>query len=467
MELPILTGIYTDNGPDFRVSFPVNLVPTVQPSGISNSYLRSADGLIKLGDGPGIDRGGIEWLGVCYRVMGTKLVSIASDGTTAVLGDVGSGGQVTIVYDFERLAIASGGRLYYWRPSTGLQQVTDPDLGTVIDVTWIDGYFFTTDGEFLVVTDISNPFSVSPFKYASSEVDPDPVVAVIRLRNEVYAVNTSTIEVFDNIGGTLFPFQRIEGAQMQKGAVGTHAVTPFLGALAFVGGGRNEAPSIHIGANGETRKIATQEIDRILEGYTGQQLTQVIVEARNDKGYQHLYIHLPDRSLVYDHGASEALGTPVWFILTTAISGYQQYRARNFVYCYDRWLVADPQSTQHGYLDAKTSDHWGADVRWEFATSIVYNKGQGAIFHELELVALTGRVALGTDPTIGTSYSVDGETWSQDKRIRAGGIGNRLKRLVWLRQGAMRNWRVQRFQGDSQAHISIARLEARLEPLAF
>jgi len=77
MELPILTGIYTDNGPDFRVSFPVNLVPTVQPSGISNSYLRSADGLIKLGDGPGIDRGGIEWLGVCYRVMGTKLVSLS------------------------------------------------------------------------------------------------------------------------------------------------------------------------------------------------------------------------------------------------------------------------------------------------------------------------------------------------------------------------------------------------------
>jgi len=31
----------------------------------------------------------------------------------------------------------------------------------------------------------------------------------------------------------------------------------------------------------------------------------------------------------------------------------------------------------------------------------------------------------------------------------------------------MRNWRVQRFQGDSQAHISIARLEGRLEPLVF
>jgi hypothetical protein len=31
----------------------------------------------------------------------------------------------------------------------------------------------------------------------------------------------------------------------------------------------------------------------------------------------------------------------------------------------------------------------------------------------------------------------------------------------------MRNWRLQRFQGDSRAHISFARLEARIEPLMF
>ena len=467
MEIPILTGIYTDNGPDMRVSYPVNLVPTVEPSGVSNSYLRPADGVVELGIGPGVDRGGLEWLNTCYRVMGTNLVSISAAGVTTVLGDVGSGGQVTMVYDFDRLAIASGGRLYYYQPSTGLQQVTDPDLGTVLDVTWIDGYFMTTDGEFLVVTEIGNPFAVNPLKYASSEADPDPVVAVIRLRNEVYAVNTSTIEVFDNVGGTLFPFQRIEGGQIQKGAVGTHAVTPFLGALAFVGGGRNEAPSVYIGANGEVRKIATQEVDRLLEGYTASEIAGVLVEARNDKGYQHLYIHLPDKTLVYDNGASQALGAPVWFVLTSAIDGFSQYRARNFIYCYQKWLVGDPASYRHGYLEDTISTHWGADVRWEFGTQIVYNKGQGVIFHEMELAALTGRVALGVDPIIRTSYSLDGQTWSQDKSISAGKIGNRLKRLTWYRQGAMRNFRIQRFQGDSQSHISIARLEARLEPLSF
>jgi hypothetical protein len=98
-----------------------------------------------------------------------------------------------------------------------LVQVTDPDLGVVLDVVWVDGYFMTTDGEFLVVTELVDPTQVNPLKYGSSEVDPDPVVALLKLRNEVYALNRNTIEVFDNVGGLLFPFQRIDGAQIQKG----------------------------------------------------------------------------------------------------------------------------------------------------------------------------------------------------------------------------------------------------------
>ncbi len=85
----------------------------------------------------------------------------------------------------------------------------------------------------------------------------------------------------------------------------------------------------------------------------------------------------------------------------------------------------------------------------------------------LELVGLTGSVAYGIDPTINTSYSTDGETWSQQKFIKAGTTGQRAKRLVWFQQGWMRNWRIQRFQGTSDAHMSFARLEAAIEPLAY
>ena len=467
MQIPILNGIYTDNGPDIRTSYPVNLVPVPKKSGISNGFLRPGDGLVANGTGPGIDRGGINWNGVCYRVMGTKLVTVASNGAVTVLGDVGGpvNTLVTMDYSFDRLAIASGGRLYYWNGA--LTQVTDPDLGVVLDVVWVDGYFMTTDGTSLVVTELTDPTQVNPLKYGSSEVDPDPVVALLKLRNEVYALNRNTIEVFDNVGGDFFPFQRIDGAQIQKGVIGTFSCCVYLETVAFLGSGRNEQPGIYIGANAQAQKISTQEIDMLLLNYTEAQLATVKLEARNDKNHQHLYVHLPDRTIVYDAAASEALGEQVWFTLTTSTIGFSQYRARNLVWAYDKWLVGDPQSSTIGYLVQDVGSHWGQIVRWEFGTLIAYNEGNGAIFNELELVALTGRVELGVDPIISTSYSVDGLAWSQDRPIRVGTTGSTKKRLAWFQQGHMLNWRIQRFRGDTQAHLSFARLEAQIEALAY
>lgn len=106
-------------------------------------------------------------------------------------------------------------------------------------------------------------------------------------------------------------------------------------------------------------------------------------------------------------------------------------------------------------------------MRWEFSTPIVYNQSNGAIFHDLELVSLPGRIAIGLNPQISTSYTIDGMSWSQPKYSFVGTVGNRSKRATWRQQGIMRNWRVQRFQGDSDAHLSFISLEARLEPLAY
>jgi hypothetical protein len=500
-QIPILSGIYTDNGPDLRVSYPVNLVPTPVASGISNGYLRPADGLVANGTGPGIDRGGINWNGVCYRVMGTKLVTVSSTGVVTVLGDVGGSASELVVmdYSFDLLGIVSGNRLWFWNP-TASTLTQNTALGTVIDVCWIDGYWMATDGQFLVVTDILNPLVVLPFSYDASEADPDPVNALIRLRNEVYALNRHTIEVFDNIGGGFFPFATVAGAQIQKGAIGVQGSCVYLEQIAFLGGGRNEAPGIYLGANATATKISTQEIDYLLLNYTEAQLALVKLEARNDRNHQHLYVHLPDRTVVYDAAASQAMEQPVWFTLSSSIVGFSQYRARNFVWCYDKWLVGDPQSTSIGYTDRDIGSHWGQKVRWEFGTLIVYNESNGAIFNELELVTLTGRVQPLTTPAnildiltpslvldfvsqtyqvvypydvvigypqIQTSYSLDGMAWSQPQWISAGATGDRTKRLAWRRQGFMRNWRVQRFQGDSDAHISPVRLEAQLEPLAY
>lgn len=466
MQIAILSGVYADGSPNLRTSLPRNLVPVPKSSGISSGYLRPADGIKSVANPQlGVDRGGINWNGGCYRVLGTSLVLLNADDTVTYIGEVGIGGPVSMDYSFDRLAIASGGRLYYWSGSL-LTQVTDPNLGAALDMLWVDGYFMTTDGEFLITTELNDPYAVNPLKYGSSEADPDPVMALKKLRTEVYAINRYTVEVFQNIGGDGFPFQRIEGAQAQRGAVGRKACAKFLDGIALLGSGRNESPSVYLASSGGTQKIATREIDQLLQEYTERQLAASIMETRVDKAHQHLLIHLPDQTLVFDGAASAVLGEPVWFTLTSSTAARGTYRARNLVWAYDRWNVGDPTSNELAVLVEDVSSHYGQTIGWEFGVSALYNEGRGAIVHEIELVALTGATKFGDKPVIWTSYSIDGRTWSTERSIEAGKTGEMGKRLCWRRCGHMRNWRVQRFRGTSDAHVSFVRLEMRIEPLA-
>src|SRR5690242_19811165 len=309
MQIPILSGIFTDEAADFRAAYPRNMIPVPKQQGISEGYLRPCEGVTQVGTGPGVSRGGILWRGTLYRVMGGNLVSIASNGIVTTLASIPGSDEVTLDYSFDQLAIVANGALYYWDGSA-LSQVTDTDLGTVVSMVWVDGYFMTTHAEFLVVTDLNDPMSINPLHYGSSEADPDPIVALLKLRNEVYALNRNTIEVFNNIGGSLFPFQRNEGAQIQRGCMGSHCCAVFNEAIAFLGGARDESPAVWLGANSTTQKLSTREIDTVLQGYTEAELAASVMESRMDKSHQWLYLHLPDQTWVYDVIASAIAQQP-------------------------------------------------------------------------------------------------------------------------------------------------------------
>lgn len=467
MQIPIVNGIYTDVKGDFRTSFPRNMVPVPQKSGINLGYLRPAPGIVELTPAaPGIDRGAFNWNGVHYRVLGNSLCRLAEDGSVTVIGNVGND-DMPVKFDnsFTHLAIASAGGLYLYDGTT-LAQNTDVDLSTVVDFTWVAGYFMTTDGVSLIVTELNNPFAVDPFKYGSSEVDPDPIKAIVRLGSEPHALNRHTIEAFTNVGGDAFPFQRIDGAQVSRGVVGTHACCKFLDRIAFVGGGKKEAISIWLALNGQSERIADREIDLILEGYSEETLSHCVLCARVQKGTELLELRLPDQTLVYDAIASATFKVPVWFVLTSGLDDPGQYRATFPVWVYNRWNVGDPQAARVGYLTDASGNHWGDVVRWDFGTSFLYAEGRSGVVHELELVMNTGNAALGVDSTVWSSYTVDGKSWSQELPAMVGRRGDTLARLVWLQNGIMGHFRAQRFRGTSDAHTSFVQLRAEIEALS-
>lgn len=440
------------------------MIPIPKKTGIDDGYLRHTDGIIKQAEANGVCRGSINWNGTIYSVMGEDLVSIDEYWNIATIGNVGAGSTVTLDYSFDYLAINSGGKMFLY-DGANLTQITDTDLGNIIDFVWIDGYFAMTDGEFIIVNDINNPFSINPLKYGSSEASPDPILSLNKVRNELAALNRYTIEFYNNVGGDYFPFQRIDGAQINKGAVGTHASCVVNDVILFVGGGFNEQISVYAGANGSFEKIATSEIDQQLSSYTDDQLSYIVCEYKIYNGHVHFMIHLEDKTMVYDLQASKAVGEQIWYYLDSSVNGGVRYRAIHHVFCYNRWNVSDTKTHSIGYLTDYVSTQWGDHIGWEFSTQMLYNEGNGASFDSLELVATTGRIENGLSPKISTKYSLDGINWSQDHFISVGARGDTLKRLVWFRQGFMRAWRVQKFSGTSEAMISVSRLEAKVSPL--
>jgi hypothetical protein len=463
VQVAILSGIVSRATPDLVRSHPTNVMPVVESgdgggTGISKGYLRTPPGVRTVAAITGPDRGGTDWNGAHYRVIGASLVTVANDGATTTIGAILNDGKpVTFATSFDRLAIAGSGNLYYY-DGTALVQVTDPDLGAALSVVWQDGYFLTTDGTSIVATELNDPTAVDPLKYGSSEADPDPVVGLLSQRSRLYGINRYSIEVFNNVGGTGFPFAVSRGSQIPKGAVGPHAYSPFVETFAFVGSGRNEAPAVYLAGSGQGIGISPRALNIELEALNADQLAAIEVETRNVGGLVELLVHLPNVTWAYGWTSSQQADLPVWYRLA-AQNG--PYVPRHLTLSGGLWWVGS--ATALGVIDDTISAVFGEDLAWSFDTPLTYNAGNGAIFHAVELVTIGGRSEEGD--TVALSWTDDGVTYGGERFTSTGIAGQRAVRPAWRRLGRMRSWRGLRFRGVARSPVAFARLEATLEGL--
>lgn len=450
-QVSLLSGITASRAAEFGVSYPRNLEPIIVNSGISKGQLRSAAGAVTIGTGPGIDRAAINWNDACYRVMGSSLVTVTADGVVTTLGDVGAEGTASLDYSFDRLIIRSGTRLYYW-DGIALKQVTDTDLGGVTDAIWIAGYTMTTDGKFVVVTELSDPFQVKALKYGSAESDPDPITGLIRINNEAAVLNRYTIQFLDNQGGTGFPFVNVGGALINTGCVSATAKCLFGNTFAFVGSSRGDALGVHVAGSGSASKISTRVVDDALSAEVDP--TAIVLERRVSRDELRLLVHLANETWCFLAKATEAAGEPVWYRLGSAQD--QAYRPRNAVNVYGQTMVGDAKTAAIGVLSSEVATVFGEPVEWLFDVGMIYNGGKGAILDSVELIGLPAR---GDAGVAFMSMTQDGVTFGPERAISTGAKGDRQKRAWWRPHARIRNYTGLRFRGYDSAIQGFAACE--------
>jgi hypothetical protein len=461
MQLSLVSGVTTNEQAEFELAYPVNLEPVIVNSKISNGQLRTAAGTIPFGAGPGIDRGGINWNDVCYRVMGLGLVRVDANGTTATLGMIPGTDAVGLDYSFDRLIIRADGKLFYCDGTT-VTQVLDVDLGRCVDAIWIDGYTMSTDGKFVVVTELDDAYQVKPTKYGSAEADPDPITGLIRIRGEAHVIGRHTIQVLQNVGGTGFPFSTIQGATIPFGCVSATAKTLFGKTYAFVGSARGDALGVYVAGQGTADKISTRAVDDWLSSLSNP--AAIVCERRVARDEYRLLVHGEGETWIFLAKASEAAGESIWYRARSGTG--KPYRPRFATNVYGKTIVGDTESPALAILTTDTSSHFDETTEWMFDVGLLYNQAKGAIIDRIELVGMSGRGDETEGSAVFMSMTRDGRFFSEERTVTLGKLGERTKRIQWRPHARMRSYMGLRFRGYSRALGGFAACEATVRPLA-
>lgn len=467
-QVSLIKGDAVDSNTDYRDALPVNMYAIPRDILGAKGYLINFYGLTSYAEGFGIDRGG-HWVSRDgfeghYRVSGTKFISVSGEGVVTVLGDIPGADQVSITYSFNNVAVIGDGKLYYYNPTDGFRQLTDPDIGSPIDIVWVDGIFFLTDGEKIYHSDVLDEENYINVAQGNPQFIPDSSKGLGQNEdNEVIVFGAFSKENFLNVGTGGFQFQRIPRKAQKIGILGTHCKKEMNSKWYILGRRLETSPSFHVITIGEERTIGTRETDMILEEYTDNELGASTVDAFTDGDIKMIIFHLPRHTLMYNETIAEKYGnnSAAWTVLKSDIDAGNPWRGRSFVRDErnGQWLCGDRENSNIGIMDEKVCTQYGAIAEWEMHTPLLKIETKSIDYLEIETIP---GIAPDKDATVFFSTTYDARAYSQEMSQLYGENHDYNQRFIMRRLGYVRHWVGFKFRGASKSRMSFAFLNVEV-----
>jgi hypothetical protein len=471
VNLNLFGGFYENQSTPLSSQNCINWIPQLaEGEGLSQGAFITPKSLVQFGiTGSAVNRGVIVMGGVPYVVNGTALYSFDSAGAYTNHGAISGSGRVSMASNGTKLAIVvPGGNGYeYNADTTTLTQITDGDYITSDSVVFKDGYYVFTasDGSKFFNSALNDPLTFDALDFGTAEINPDKIITAHVNHNELFILGEETIEVFQNIGGSGFPFQRIQGANIQKGCYAKFSPVEFDNTFMFVGGGLNEKAAIwRVVSSQSAVKVSTDAIDHAIQKFTDDEIANAFSYTWTVNG-QFIVAFTFESDTINDvtfcyNGTSQK-----WFQMQTGLSP-NKWRVSGMMQAYGKILCTDTEDGRIGYLDDVYTEY-GETIHQERTTQPYMIDGRPQFWSENELFMESG-VGLtsgqGSDPQIRMSYSDDGgRTFSAEKPRSFGKIGEYGKRIVWRRLGRVPFNRVVRFINTDPVKANILRLTGKME----
>jgi len=373
--------------------------------------------------------------GRIFAVTPSKLYEVFANGTFKELGDVDFNGRVVAEDNGAQLVMVDGSRGYYYDDITKeVNQITGEGWYPARTVTYQDGYFIferSGTGQFFISDLLS--VEIDALDFATAEGQPDPLLAVLSDHREVFMFGTQTIEVWYNSGAADFPFERNQGAFIEKGLGAAYTVAKQNNTVYFVGSDL----MVYQLAGYIPQRISTHVVEESLKGVD---LSDAFAYTMQDEGHLFYMLTIPARKLAWRYDIS----TQALHIMQDYHFG--RHRSNNAIFINKKTLVGD---FQNGRIYQLARNHYlddGEPIVREFVLPTI-NKGREFLTinsFEIDMSAGIGLITgQGSDPLAWLAFSKDnGKTWSNWKEARLGKIGEYLNRVKWNRLGCARQFTI-------------------------
>jgi len=402
-------------------------------------------------------RGGIEYNGKAYFVVGNTLYEVNSAGVATSRGTLNtSSGRVSMAhngpqtrvtaYNQHQIFIADGTQWYIYDSDTStLTGYTTDDAAATIQpstVTFIDGYFVfsTTDSDRFYITNLYQGTTVGGLDFATPEGDPDNLQAVAADRRDLFLFGQKTLEVWYNSGDPDNTFQRYQGGHSQTGCAAKWSVQRFDNTLIWLT--ENQRGNRMVATMGEAyspKIVSTPEVNYRLSTYTT--YDNAFGYTYQHEGHEFYCLTFPSHNVTEVYDAS----TQQWHQRGHTINGVFPNRERYncHVFAFGKHLFGDFANGSIYQLDISVGTQSGTRIPRERITPILTDEEKRIRISEfqLDMQEGIGDPNVATDTSMWLSYSKDGgHTYSDEVERSMGEAGEYAKRVIWRRLGWGRNW---------------------------
>lgn len=469
IPIPFAQGFYVSESLPISSQECVNFYPSPpQTTTITDMALFGTPGLVEktAAEDKEFNRGADVLEEILYEVNGNNLYRIdrTFDGFGNALFDaVAVNDSVPIPGDQRVITAENGNELcivvpesddqfnaWIFTEDNGLIQISDSDFdGPVSSVVYIDGFFLFTkkDGNKFFISNLRQGLVYLATDFADAEVDSDPIRGAFVLNSQLYIYGSKTIEPFQNVGGSGFPFQRIQGGVLQKGLLATSSLTEVNTQMVWIGSGKNEQPAIWSSSGGQPTKLSTSAIDNQLRQFSDTDVSNSFALEYSQGGNFFVAFTIPNE-VTFTYNLTSGL----WFTQESNNNGTPiPWRVASIQQAYGELFVGDSISPKIGIIDKEAHvEYDDVEFKRRFSLPPVGNGGLALFSDSVEVLAETGtatQTGQGSDPQLSMSFSDDGgRTFNNPMARSMGKIGEYTKRIIWNRLGRSARERAYRFE---------------------